>query len=1158
MDNQNSDNVNNSSSAFSKSDDRVVSETHSTQPDTLSNVSQPNRSGAAEPSLSEIKDDVGIVSPQDDRNSNKKRKTAMFWNKFIRILTIKFIAILTLILFLTFFGISFAQAPLHALVDQLTKPKPITQSTKVLPADIQQAIQDKAQQQIDQQKATALVTTNTSGGSYPLTTQSFPTQQPSLLSNIVYPFQLLTATSPADKAKLRLRRIDQEIQQVESLLQSSTSDNVVNQAVGIIQNIGQETGQILADKNVQTDREVLTSQIGQYTRVQLTLQKVEDTLPIGAYLKIDGAREKYLVSGAQQAINTAPNVDVINAIGINETRKIVGSDFAELKAIETLTDNTSGLNPKAQQKLSGVQKELALQFEKRMLTLPPDVRTKKLQDYIALSYGNPLSQVQAFDQMQHFLTDREMILSVDALKSIALKRLENRIFEIKTQPTRDEFIALTFNTPQSLEVLAQVQLDTSGLTDATLKKQISDVITGSQVKIAKTLDSSKNLNTFFAPEIKETTSLLDTVVVGNLATVLESSPNVSQEVKTDIQTIQQKILENFISGVTQNNFLTTLKVTYNPVSENADVRILLPEPQAISLLQEVKSALPDNEKSVIDIAQKAESNILVDSLLTKVNDPQVFQEDKHIIDATPEVKQTLEVNGPQSFFEGLDKKETIIASQVKDEDQQLYETMQQITQAIFTTNNTTNEEKQLPQVVQTEIDSLKNSLVANEIPKLATPADVTLPKVAVLPSDIQDALITAAKEKIDNVSNKNILDAATEAKELGVSVPLILPDNPLYSLVELERKIALLVTTDPIAQAEELIKQDNEKTIEAAKLVEESKSTSSIETALQTLDSVSKDFDLLEQHVADIKQIEQTQPEKVDQLITQVIENGVARQTVLSSIESNIHGDAYVEAETIRQEILQDGVDTLLKVTDNKVQSLTDKLEKAVTDTTTPEATIESDIKAIEILAEIARTQPESVQTILQTSEANIATSLEKTLLTEPVEQRQQEIVTYAEDATGNPVRQLEAYDILKDNFTNPQTILLTEELKDKATQNLEERISEIPDANTQAVFADQIIGSEPQDLKAITQIETEIAPPQNEGIVEVLPIVQKIEDIKANIEENIATEFKDKPEELKNAGFFDNPILRKTPDVVDIQVAQAVVAALESSPEVQPEVITV
>ncbi|HWY78906.1 MAG TPA: DUF5667 domain-containing protein [Candidatus Sulfotelmatobacter sp.] len=853
-------------------------------------------------------------SPSEKPKAHHKKKAVIFWDKFIRILTIKVIAVLTLFLFLFYFGVVYAQAPIHELIDQVTKPKPITQSNKVLPSDIQQAIENQAQQQIIVQKATALVATNTSGGSgdqgqnssinatNPLIIQSFPTvQKPSLISTIVYPLQLLAATNPADKAKLRLTHIDQEIQQLQSLLQSDSSENAVNQAVGIIQHIGQATGQIVADKNVQTDREILTLQIEQYTRLQLILQKIEESLPIDAYLKVDSAREKYLVNGAQQAINTAPNLDVINAIGISETRKIVGSDFAELKAIETLTDISSGLHPQVQEKLAGVQKQLALQFEKKMLKLPPDVRNAKLQNYITLSYGNPLNQVQAFNQMQHFLTDREMILSVADLKEIALNKLEKRIFEIKTKDTRDQFIALTFKNPQQLEVLAQVQLDTSNLADATKKKQIATVITNAQANIIQTLDSAKSLNAFFAPELGETTNILDISVANNLATVLENSSNVSRDVKTDIQNIQQKILQNFISGVTHSNFLTAPKGTYNPVSENADVRILLPEPQSIPLLEEIKSTLPDSEKSIIATAQIAEGNILVDQLLTKVNDPQVFQEDKIAIDTTPVVKQVLAANTSQSFFGNLDKKEKIIASQVKQEDQQLYETMQQITQAIFTANNNTNEEKLLPQTVQTEIDSLKNSLVANEIPKLDTPTDVMLPKVAVLPSDVQDALITAAKDIISSEANKNPIDITAEAKDLDVSIPVILPDNPLYPFESVIREIPILLASDPIQKAEEQIKIDNEKTIEAAKLVADSQSTTSVNAAIKTLESVKQDFATLQANADQIRKVEQTESTKVDALINQVIDNGLARQIVFSSIENKVHGDSYIAIASAKQ-----------------------------------------------------------------------------------------------------------------------------------------------------------------------------------------------------------------------------------------------------------------
>lgn len=1107
-------------------------------------------------------------SPSEKLRSHHKKKVAIFWSRFIRILTIKFIAFLTIFLFLFFFGVAYAQAPIHELIDQVTKPRPITQSDKVLPADIQQAIQNQAQQQIIQQKATALVATNTSGGSSqeqnngintvnPLTTQSFPTvQQPSLISNIVYPLQLFAATNSVDKAKLRLTHIDQEIQQVRSLLQTNASDNVVNQAVGIIQNIGKETGEIVADKNVQTDREVLTLQIEQYTRLQLILQKIEDTLPIDAYLKIDQAREKYLVSGAQQAINTAPNLAVINAIGISETRKIVGRDFAELKAIETLTDISSGLQPQAQQKLAGVQKQLALQFEKRILALSPDVRTRRLQNYIALSYGNPLNQVQAFNQMQHLLTDREMLLSVADLKEIALNKLEKRIFEIKTKDTRDQFITLTFKTPQQLEVLAQVKLDTSNLADATKKRQIADVLTNSQANIIQTLNSVKSLNAFFAPELAETPNILDISVANNLATVLENSSNISKDVKTDIQSIKQKILQNFASGVTHNNFLTAPKAAYNPVSENADVRILLPEPQAISLLEEIKSSLPNNEKSIIAIAQIAESNILVDQLLTKVNDPQVFKEDKIAIDTIPEVKQVLSANTSQSFFNNLDKKEKIIESQVKQEDQHLYETMQQITQAIFIANNNINEEKLLPQTVQTKIDSLKTSLVPNEIPKLDTPTDVTLTKVAVLPSDVQDALITTAKDTIGSKTNKNPLDIATEAKDLGVSVPVILPDNPLYPLENVIREVPLLLTTDPVQKAEDLIKIDNEKTIEAAKLVEQSQSTTSIDTAIKILESVKRDFETLQANVDQVKSVEQAEPAKVDALVNQVIDDGLARQIVFSSIENKIHGDSYVAVEEIRQAILKDGVDTLLAVTDNNIQNLTSKLEAAViSNTENSTALVANDIKAVELLNEIARTEPQSAQKVLQAGEATIATNLEKILLSQPTELRIQEVSTVSQEATGNPVRQFEALDVLKDDFKNPQTILLAEGLKDKATENLQARISEISNANIQNTFSDQVIGNQPQDLKAITEIASQVAPPQNAGIVDALPIVQQVNAIQADIVQNIVETYKDKPQELAKTDFFTN---NPTPDVIDIKVAKELESVLSSSPGVSAEVVQV
>src|SRR5258708_26308399 len=70
-----------------------------------------------------------------------------------------------------------------------------------------------------------------------------------------------------------------------------------------IQNIGNETEKITSDPKAQADRTVLTLLIQQYNRVQIILQKVEDTLPMSDYLKID--RKSTRLNSSHQIISYA-------------------------------------------------------------------------------------------------------------------------------------------------------------------------------------------------------------------------------------------------------------------------------------------------------------------------------------------------------------------------------------------------------------------------------------------------------------------------------------------------------------------------------------------------------------------------------------------------------------------------------------------------------------------------------------------------------------------------------------------------------------------------------------------------------------------------------------------------------------------------------------
>lgn len=1071
----------------------------------------------------------------EEHKPHHKRKLGLVWwnNNFgaLRFLIPVLIALI-------FIGIGFIGKQDFVLsAFKYNKPKPLVLSTKTLPTNIQNAIEDLAKQEISQQEVSATLPNS----SNTISTVAINT---SIVEPLIEDVQIALAPNSVDRAKLRLKRIDRYIAQLQNLLENDRSSNAVNKAVGIIQNIGQETGKVVTDPKAQADRQVLTLLIQQYNRLQLAIQKVEDTLPMDSYLKVENARVNYLLKPAQASINSAPNLGVVNSIGIAEVKKIVGDDFAELKAIEILTDLGSGFTEKSSENLTAIQKELAIAFEKRMAKLPVNVRQRKLSNYINFSYGNPINQVKAFDKMQNFLTDREIILGIHNLKELALKKLSDRISDTTDPVSYSQFLDTVIKNPSDLGVITQLQLQSNNprLKNEILKKTID--IFGKDPEVFKTT---------FAGETGENATLLDIALTNYLQKTLQDDPGVAPEVKKSANELKKLILGSFTKNVNGKGFNTISRLSYNPVAQNADVRILIPNPGALRLLNDLTADQSFPQRSSIYNALSSASSLTSQRLLSGTIDPKVFNGYITFLNQNPAVRQVLGANLSPAKLEKAKEQVDKIA---KIQDQKLFEKVQQITQEVFLSDSKTNVEKLLPDDIQQEISQLKAELPSRNIPQLTIPDDVTLSKIAKLPDAVEAAIVTAAQDQIkdQNKPEELKLNLDNLASDLGISIPSVLPDSPLYLIKEAVRTVKLVVTIDPAARAELLLKQDNEKTVEAAKLIEESQSQESVDLALKTLSSVSDDFNKLKEHTDEVVKLSQTEPEKVNKLVSQIIDNGLARQTVFSEIENNIHGDTYVAVEEVRTQVLTNGIDTLLALTNNDVQGLTEKLETAVSN---QQGGTLSDIKAVELLNEIARTQHEDTQKILKEAETKLAQNLEIKLLEIPEDKRVQTVLAYADNVTGNPVRQFEAYDVLKDNFTNPVTILLTENLKDTAVSNLQNRLSETTDADTTQKFVKNVIGSELQDLKVVTEIELRVEPPAGEVVSQVLPTVEKIQDIKANIEQEIVDTYQDNPQDLANADFFD-PDLTKTPDIVDIKVAQEVNDILSQSPQVSPEVIQV
>ncbi len=1021
---------------------------------------------------------------------SRKRKAAIFWGKFIKILTIKFIVVCTLVLFLLFFTVSFAEAPIHALIAQINKPKPITQSSQTLPADIQKTIENLARQEIKEEQAVANLPVNISINS------TLGESKESSIQPLIDAFTAITG-SPVDKAEVRISKVDRLIKELVNLLTKDKSDLAVNKAVNIIQDIGRETDAVVMDRNVQANRDVLRLLIEQYNRLQLIIQQLEDKLPTKAYLEIEDARQKYLVVTATASINAAPNLDAVHNIALKEVERVVGKDFAQIKAIEIISDFEAGLSSLARQKLIALEKQLALEFEKNMLKLPKDVRNRRLANFINYSFGNPLNQAESFEKMKSFVNDREIILGLDSLKTLALKRLEDRIFEIDSQDLQNKFLELSLKRPEDLKVLAQLQLDVLASNDQNKIKKIVDLKTVSLKKIVELFGNKKTLDEYFGGDSIKNADLLEVSVVSQLSDILNNS---------DIKNIKKKTLQSFAANIRKANFQTHERSTYNAVSENADVRLLFPNPQAVLLLENIKSQLDLKDRPVIAIAQKSIANLISQN-------PKVL---------------------------------------IKDDRQKLYEKVQQITQSIFTAENQTNLEKDLPPEIRKEISLLRKTLGKRNIPKIATPTGVILPRIAKLSDNVEQAIILAAKARIKDKekSQEAKLDLTVSAKDLGVSTPIILPDSPLYKIKSIIRLLQLAITFDPLAKAELLIQQDNQKTLEAAELIRENSSLIAVNKSLGVLKEIEDDFARLKSHANDLAKLKKENPQKVDSLIDRIIANGLARQTVFSAIEDKVYGEDFVRVEKIRTGVLKNGIDTLLKLSDGDAGILVTKLEQAVNKSTGSKF---KELKAIELLVEIKRFQPEKIGLVIAASQTKLIKKFEAKILEIKQKERNAELLSYVDSFSGNPVRQFEALDSLKKDFTNPSTKLLAEALKDAAIENLTDRIAEITDASIQKEFVDAIVGNRPEDLKIILDIELRKETPQILGLPQT-DIEQKIGDIKSVIEENIVDTYKDDAEALAQTDFIEETI--KTPDIIDVKVAQELSDIFSRTPEVSSEVI--
>ena len=168
-----------------------------------------------------------------------------------------------------------------------------------------------------------------------------------------------------------------------------------------------------------------------------------------------------------------------------------------------------------------------------------------------------------------------------------------------------------------------------------------------------------------------------------------------------------------------------------------------------------------------------------------------------------------------------------------------------------------------------------------------------------------------------------ILNKDSQAQDLKVGEPTILPDNPLYFLKEWGRNIQIFFAFNPIAKIQLREKFANEKLIELRKTVEQEKSQERIEKAIGNYQNEIKEVKRAVEKIKESAEENRT----IGNFLDKFIQHQILHQEILQKLEEQVPPEVFEKIKETREMHLEKFEEVMNKLQENKEQ-LQERLEK--------------------------------------------------------------------------------------------------------------------------------------------------------------------------------------------------------------------------------------
>lgn len=427
-------------------------------------------------------------------------------------------------------------------------------------------------------------------------------------------------------------------------------------------------------------------------------------------------------------------------------------------------------------------------------------------------------------------------------------------------------------------------------------------------------------------------------------------------------------------------------------------------------------------------------------------------------------------------------------------------------------------------------------------------------KTLTLSNNAKTAINSLAQDMLKNgpssriVSLKPQLDPQdyTTVKTIG-----ILPDTPWYFLKSIGRGIRLFFTFDQAGKTYQLLKDGNEKTLEALLVMEKAanekdptKRDRLVTIAATTLNSVGSDFDSVAKTVEGIKKTDSIQAYLLQEEAFQFAGYYLKHQILLQKQMDRLPERDFLILESARVKHLGSVARIIVGESRDPVifgQQLAQLLSSEMGSNNIL-------LAAIAVLRDLENNANSSETPRLQNAQSVLQKELEIKLLKLSKTDRLKQIERFIAFVHGNPIRAFQAYNFLSKSFTSQEMAVLTNALKDAAAQDFKKHLDALDNADIQKQFVGAIFSNYPIDMRLLFYTEIQLASKtrkDEQKAKEAKAQLERLKQVKSILTQQVCQTYGKDAKQLINTRFYKEATT--APTVLDIRIGMFLASSLQN-----------